>query len=188
MKEIKNIAFLDRDGVINIDKNYLYKWADFQFIPGSIEGMKKLIDANYEIIIITNQSGIARGFYTENDYLKLTSKYNEFLKENGVNILDIFYCPHFIGGIVKHYSINCECRKPKPGMILKAMKKYNINLSKSILIGDKESDILAGKSSGLSKTFLISTQKNKKYLSTLADKTFSNLNKTVDYYLSSLKY
>ena len=187
MKETKKVVFLDRDGVINIDKNYLYKWDDFEFISGSIEGMKKLINANYQIIIVTNQSGIARGFYSENEYLELTAKYNEVLKNNGINVLDIFYCPHFKGGIIKKYAIDCECRKPKPGMILKAIKKYEINITKSILIGDKESDIIAGRSSGLSKTFLISSNKNKKNLSTLADKTFSNLNKTVDYYLSSLQ-
>jgi D-glycero-D-manno-heptose 1,7-bisphosphate phosphatase len=138
---VKNKAlFLDRDGVINIDKGYVHKIEDFEFIEGIFDLCKSYQDKGYLIIVITNQAGIARGYYTEEDFLKLSEwMKKEFAKKN-VIITDIFYCPHH-----PDFTGECECRKPKPGMILEAAKKYNIDLSKSILIGDKITDIEAGK-------------------------------------------
>ena len=144
---IKTI-FLDRDGVINEENNYVHKIEDFKFIRGVFETCKYLINLNYEIIIITNQSGIARGYYTLFEYQKLTKwMLNQFSKKN-ISILDVFFCPH-------GPKSKCSCRKPKPGMFIQAKKKYNIDMKKSWMIGDKEVDILASNSAGIENTILV---------------------------------
>jgi D-glycero-D-manno-heptose 1,7-bisphosphate phosphatase len=144
---IKTI-FLDRDGVINKEINYLHKIIDFEFIDGVFEACQYIQSLKYEIIIVTNQSGISRQLYTENDY-QIISKWmiNEF-KNNNINILDIFHCPHLP-------DLGCNCRKPKPGMLLDAKHKYNINMDSSWMIGDKEVDIIAANKSGISNTILV---------------------------------
>ena len=144
---IKTI-FLDRDGVINKERSYLYKITDFEFIDGIFDACLYFISLGYKIIIVTNQSGIARGFYSENDF-KILNKWmlNQFQKKE-ISILDIFYCPH-------GPESNCDCRKPKPGMFLKAKNKYNINLEKSWMIGDTEADIKAASSCGIENTILV---------------------------------
>jgi D-glycero-D-manno-heptose 1,7-bisphosphate phosphatase len=147
----KNKAlFLDRDGTINIEKNYVYKIEDFKFIDGIFEIISAYLNQGFLIIIITNQSGIARGYYTEDEYQKLTKwMINEF-KTKGIDITKVYHCPH-------HPKVtgNCECRKPNPGMILKAINEFNINPANSILIGDKKSDILAGEKAGIGKNLYI---------------------------------
>jgi len=144
---IKTI-FLDRDGVINKEKNYLFKISEFEFIDGIFDACRYFISINFNIIVITNQSGIERGLYTEIDFNKLNIwMINEF-KKNNVEILDVFHCPHVT-------TSNCNCRKPKPGMLLEAQIKHEIDLSKSWMIGDKESDIKAAKSAGINKTILL---------------------------------
>ena len=144
---IKTI-FLDRDGVINKEKNYLYKIEDFKFIDGVFESCKYLNNLGYSIIIITNQSGISRGYYSENDFQILTNWMRNEFQKNDINILDIFYCPHLPDS-------NCKCRKPKPGMLLEAKYKHNIDMQNSWLIGDKENDIIAANSSGITNTILV---------------------------------
>ena len=132
--------FLDRDGTINVEKNYLYKIEDFEFLPGVVEALRKLQDAGYLLIIITNQSGIGRGYYTEDDFHKLNNWMVSTLKEQGVIISDVYYCPHLPDAEVELYHIDCECRKPKLGMYKRAIAKYDIDLSQSYAIGDKIRD------------------------------------------------
>lgn len=132
--------FLDRDGTINVEKNYLYKIEDFEFLPGVIEGLKLLQDAGFLLIIITNQSGIARGYYTEEDFNRLNNWMLNQLAENGVNITKVYYCPHLPEATVKEYRIDCECRKPKLGMYYQAIHDYDIDLGQSYAIGDKIRD------------------------------------------------
>ena len=142
--------FLDRDGVVNIEKEYLYKIDEFEFIDGIIELCKHYESNGYKIFVVTNQSGIARGYYSEDDFNILTTwMIEEFLK-HGVIIHKVYHCPH-------HPSISgeCECRKPRPGMLLKADNEYEIDLSKSIIIGDKERDIEAGLHAGLIEAYLL---------------------------------
>ena len=146
---MKKAIFLDRDGVINRDKNFVTSWEEFEFLPGISENIKKLNEANYLIIIVTNQSGIKRGLYGEETLKQIHENMKTMLKENGAYINDIFYCPHYA-------KDNCDCRKPKPGMILNAAKKHNIDLNQSWMIGDSERDIEAGKRAGC-KTVMIST-------------------------------
>ena len=149
---MKKALFLDRDGVINKEKNYLYKIEDFEFIDGVFETCKYFQDKGYLIVVITNQAGIARGKYTENDFEKLTLwMLNEFQK-NGIIISKVYHCPHH-----PDFNDKCLCRKPNPGMILEAQKEFDINLKQSILVGDKNSDIEAGINAGIRNNFLIST-------------------------------
>jgi D-glycero-D-manno-heptose 1,7-bisphosphate phosphatase len=145
--------FLDRDGVINVEINYLHKVDDFQFIEGIFELCKKYQNKGYIIIVVTNQSGIARGYYSEEDFNYLTSwMIKEFAKE-GVNIKKVYSCPHH-----PEISGTCSCRKPEPGMFLEAQKEFDIDLKNSILVGDKESDIEAAISAGIRKTYLFDEQ------------------------------
>lgn len=142
--------FLDRDGIVNVEKNYVYKIEDFEFMGGIFELCRRFQDRGYIIVIVTNQAGIARGYYTEDDFHKLTEwMRKEFAKENVV-ITDVMYCPHH-----PEFTGNCECRKPEPGMIVQAAKKYDIDLSISILIGDKISDIKAAEEAGLEAAFYL---------------------------------
>ena len=125
-------VFLDRDGTINVDKNYLYRVEDFEFLPGVIEGLKAFQKAGYLLIVITNQSGIARGYYSERDYEILTDYMRNELQKKGVFLTDVLYCPHHPDGIIPKYRINCECRKPKLGLFYQAINKWNIDIDKSI--------------------------------------------------------
>jgi D-glycero-D-manno-heptose 1,7-bisphosphate phosphatase len=144
---IKTI-FLDRDGVINKEKNYLFRIDDFEFIKGVFKACKYLCDLNYKIIIITNQSGIARGYYTESNFHILNNWMVHQFNLNGISILDTFYCPHSpVDG--------CKCRKPEPGMLLNAKKRYLIDMEKSWLIGDKEDDIVAANNALIHNTILV---------------------------------
>ena len=144
--------FLDRDGVVNKEKNYLYKIEDFEFIDGVFETCRYFQDRGYLIIIITNQAGIARGKYTEKNYQVLTKwMIREFDKEN-IKISKVYHCPHH-----PDFSGECECRKPKPKMILDAQKEFDIDLENSILVGDKNSDIEAGINAGVKLNYLITT-------------------------------
>lgn len=133
-------VFLDRDGTINVEKNYLHKIEDFEFIPGVIEGLRLLQDAKFLLIIITNQSGIGRGYYTEEDFHKLNNWMLENLKKHGVNISKVYYCPHLPNAAIKKYRIDCDCRKPKLGMYNQAIKEWKIDLQASYVIGDKIRD------------------------------------------------
>lgn len=148
-------AFFDRDGTINIDKGYIFKKEDFVFRDGIVDSIIRLKKAGYLIIVVTNQSGIARGLYSEDDVIALHTHINGLLERFSTKIDAFYYCPHFINGKVKKYSIECDCRKPNPGMFYCAQKDYDIDLSSSLMIGDKESDIIAAKCAGISKTFII---------------------------------
>jgi len=151
-------VFLDRDGVINVDKNYVHKIEDLDFIPNTFEALKSLQTKGFILFIVTNQSGIGRGYYTLEDYKKLRQYIDSKLKDNNINIIEEYFCPH-------HPDENCRCRKPGTKFIEEAITKYNINKDESYFIGDKTSDIKAGHDSGL-KTILVLTGKaglDKKY-------------------------
>ena len=144
---IKTI-FLDRDGVINKEINYLHKIDEFEFIDGIFDACLYIQSLGYTIIIITNQSGISRGYYTESDYQKVTQWMLNQFKYKNINILDIFHCPH-------GPDSTCDCRKPKPGMLLDAKVKHNTDMEKSWFIGDKELDVIAANSAGIDNTILV---------------------------------
>jgi len=139
MIEKNKAIFLDRDGVINKEVSYLSDPKDFEFIEGSIEALKILKQKGFLLIIITNQAGIARGFFTEETLTVIHHKMIDILKKNNIQLDDIYYCPHH-----PEFTGLCDCRKPKQGMILKAQQKYNIDLSHSYMVGDTLNDIKTG--------------------------------------------
>ncbi len=138
---LNKAVFLDRDGTINVEKHYLYKIEDFEFIPGVIDGLKMLQDAGFLLVIITNQSGIGRGYYTEQEYYKLMDYMCIELKKNGINIAGSYYCPHLKDASVEKYRIDCECRKPKLGLFTQAIQELDIDIDRSFAIGDKIRDL-----------------------------------------------
>lgn len=144
---IKTI-FLDRDGVINHEVNYLHEIEKFKFINGVFEACQYFQNLNFKIIIVSNQSGISRGYFNESDYIKLTTWMVKEFEKNNVSILDIFHCPH-------SPDSRCICRKPKPGMFFEANRIHNINFSSSWMIGDKESDIQSANAAGIVNTILV---------------------------------
>ena len=146
--------FLDRDGTINVEKHYLYKIEDFEFLPGVIDALKQLQQAGFLLIVITNQSGIARGYYTEEDFQKLNDWMVSTLRKQGVTIADVYYCPHLPDAQVSAYRKDCNCRKPKLGMYKQAILDYNIQIGHSYAIGDKIRDCAICEST-LCKGFLI---------------------------------
>lgn len=143
------VAFLDRDGVINNDTGYTHKIDDFIFTDGCIAALKTLQTSDYKIIVVTNQSGIGRGYYSETDYQTLTHWYCEQLEQQGVCISDVFHCPHAP-------EDNCSCRKPAEGLFLQAARRYNIDFSQSLMVGDKLSDLQAAQKAGVSRLILLS--------------------------------
>ena len=152
---MEKAIFLDRDGTINVEKDYIYKSEDLVFEEGTIEALKTFKNLGYILIVVSNQSGIARGYFTEKDLNIFNNNMNEILKKNGVEITEFYCCPHHPDGIGEYKKV-CECRKPNNKMIEDAIKKYNIAREKSYMIGDKTSDIGAGLKSKL-KTVLVKT-------------------------------
>ncbi len=152
-------VFLDRDGVINVDKHYVHTIDEFEFIEHAVDAMRLMKQKGYELIVVTNQAGIAKGLYTEQEFLDFTQWFDWSLIDQGVQLDDILYCPHHIDAVVEKYKCDCDCRKPKPGMILDAAKTHNIDLAKSYLVGDRVSDILAGIAAGIPNNYLVRSGK-----------------------------
>ncbi len=147
---VKNKAlFLDRDGVINHDKGYTYRIEDFVFIDGIFDLCRAAINAGYIIIVVTNQAGIGRGYYTEADFLHLTKWMCERFEQEGAPITDVFFCPYHPEYGLGDYKKESYDRKPNPGMFLKAKEKWGIAIEDSIMIGDKESDMQAASKAGI---------------------------------------
>jgi len=144
------VVFLDRDGVLNIEKNYLYKIEDFEFIDGVFESLLYLQNLGYKLVIITNQSGIGRGYYTYEQYTELTVWLKKRFSEKGIDITEIFCCPH-------SPTQECNCRKPKIGMIDEASKILDIDYKNSWLIGDKSSDIETAFNANIPNTIQVKT-------------------------------
>lgn len=147
--EPRHVLFLDRDGVINVDVGYLSDPAQLEFIPGAIEAMKEAQTRGYDIIVVTNQSGVARGYYTEEDVQALHAEMSRRLETEGVKILAYYYCPHHPEGTVETYTKACDCRKPNPGMLTKAIEEWNVDVDSSFLVGDKPSDVQAAEAIGM---------------------------------------
>lgn len=144
------VIFLDRDGVINKPApphDYIKSWEEFEFLPGAIEGLKILYDLGYKLVIVTNQRGIARGMLSWDKLNEIHNKMQEVLKENGVIIDHIFVCPH-------DENDNCDCRKPKDGLLRKIEEYYEVDKENSYMIGDLESDIEAGKVYGVKTVYI----------------------------------
>ena len=147
-------VFLDRDGVLIKDVGYLKNPEDIIIMPNSVEALKILKAAGFLLIIVTNQAGIAKGFFNMDELRAVNNKLLKIYENNGIIIDDLYFCPHHENGTVEPYNIKCSCRKPETGMVLKGAEKFNIDADKSFMVGDKDSDILLAKNSGL-KSFYI---------------------------------
>ena len=149
-------VFLDRDGTINEEQGYINHFSRFKLFDFTLKAIKILNDIGYKVFVVTNQSGLARGYFSES----LLNKIHEDLLNNAIKekarIDKIYYCPHHVNGVVEKYSIECDCRKPKPGMILTAKNEFNIYLQDSYFIGDRYKDIQLAHSTGL-KSLLVMT-------------------------------
>lgn len=167
-KSLKKALFLDRDGVVNVEKNYIHKIEDFEFIDGILELCKHYQNHGFNIFIITNQSGISRGYYSEEDFEVLTSWMIKEFDKHGIVITKVYHCPHH-----PDFNGECSCRKPHAGMLIQAQKEYDIDLKNSVLVGDKERDIEAGLNAGLIETYLFNESNDIKY--SKATKIVSNL-------------
>ncbi len=144
----KKAVFLDRDGVINVEKDYVHKIEDFEFLPSVLEAVKSLYEKGYLLIVVTNQSGIGRGYYTNDDFKKVTEHMEKEFEKNGAKIAKTYHCPHTPND-------ECNCRKPRPGMLLAAKEEFDIDMSGSWMIGDKEGDIKAALAAGVPNTILV---------------------------------
>ena len=152
----KKALFLDRDGIINVDYGHVYKIEDFKFTDFIFDLCKKYQDEGYLLIVITNQAGIGKGLYKEDDFLKLNQYMIEEFKKQGIDITKVYYCPH-------KPEDNCDCRKPNPGLFLQAIKDFNIDTNESIAIGDKMSDLEAAHNAGI-KTLYFKKTRYEKYM------------------------
>lgn len=144
-------VFLDRDGVLTVEKSYVCNVDDLEIFPFAKECITSIHEKGFYAIGVSNQSGVARGYFTEDDLWEMNKR---LMEEVGVD--DVFYCPHLSNGVIGKYSIECNCRKPRIGMILEAQKKYDIDLQHSYMIGDRASDIQLGENAGL-KTILVNS-------------------------------
>lgn len=151
--------FLDRDGVINVDTGYVYLVDDFKFIDGVIDALLKLKQKGYLLVVVTNQSGIARGMFTEEQFMSLTEWMDWSLADRGVDLDGIYFCPHHPSEGSDQYRKSCTCRKPGPDMILDAVKHLDIDLTRSYMVGDKPSDMKAAINAGVAHKILVETGK-----------------------------
>lgn len=139
-------AFLDRDGVLNVDRGYAHRPDQLEWISGAPEAVRLLNEAGYYVFVITNQSGVARGYYGETDVRQFHAHMRDALRAHGARIDAFYYCPHHPEGVIKELAIRCRCRKPGPGMLEQAARDWPIDLNRSFLIGDKDDDLAAANS------------------------------------------
>ena len=149
--EKRKALFLDRDGVINKDNHYVHAIEDFEFIDGAFDALRNFQAAGYLLVIITNQSGIGRGLYSEEDFATLMNEVRDILGKENISLAAVYHCPHS----PEAAEPSCLCRKPRPGMILQACEDLNIDPRLSILVGDKGSDLAAGRSAHVGHCYLV---------------------------------
>ena len=145
----KKLCLLDRDGVLNVDKAYLYKPEEVEWVPGCREAVAWLNRQGYQVVVVTNQSGVARGLFTEKDVVTLHQWMQAELKKVGGEIAAFYYCPHLPGAPVKQYDADCNCRKPKPGMVIQALRDFGVKPENAFLVGDGQRDVDAAEAVGV---------------------------------------
>jgi D-glycero-D-manno-heptose 1,7-bisphosphate phosphatase len=148
-------AFIDRDGVINEEREYVHRPEDFHVLPGVIHGLRRLQEDGYVLVVVTNQAGIARGLYSEADFQRLTDHMRSVLSAQGVQLAAVYHCPHHPTAGQGVWRTACECRKPAPGMLIAAANTLKLSLKASVLVGDKRSDIEAGRRAGVAACVLV---------------------------------
>ncbi|MDX3772601.1 D-glycero-beta-D-manno-heptose 1,7-bisphosphate 7-phosphatase [Chromatiaceae bacterium AAb-1] len=148
-------VFLDRDGVINVDHAYVSKAENFEFIDGVFDACRYFQQQGYLLIVVTNQSGIGRGYYTEQDFQQLTDWMLAQFRAQGISISRVYFCPHHPQKALPPYNIDCNCRKPAPGMLLQAIREHQIDPAASIMLGDKAADMQAAAAAGIGRKILV---------------------------------
>ncbi len=151
---MKKAIFLDRDGTLIEDKGFVYKKEDLELLPGAVEAIKLANDSGFIVVVVTNQSGVARGYFTEDDVRRFHAYLSQFLKQRKARIDAFYYCPHHPEATISAYRKKCLCRKPQPGMLLQASADLQIDLHQSWMVGDSPRDVEAGKRAGC-KTILL---------------------------------
>lgn len=154
---MRKCVFLDRDGIIIEDKGYISSIVQITFIKNALECIRLLNEQGFCVIVVTNQSGVARGYYTVRSVITINNYLQEFLESRGAYIKQFYFCPHYEKGVIKVFSLPCKCRKPNPGMLLDAKKDHQLDFTQTYLIGDKITDIQAGNRAGVKKSYLIPT-------------------------------
>lgn len=177
----RTAAFLDRDGVINVDRAYVHRWEDFTFVDGAVAAMRRLHEAGYALVVVTNQSGIARGYFDEAQFRQLSVRMVDALATAGVPGVAVYHCPHHPAGKVASLAVECDCRKPAPGMILRAAREHGLSLADSFLVGDKPSDIEAARAAGVGRAFrVLSDNEESSPDAAGADAVYADLHACVD--------
>ncbi|CAO95967.1 D-glycero-beta-D-manno-heptose 1,7-bisphosphate 7-phosphatase [Erwinia tasmaniensis] len=151
--------FLDRDGTINVDHGYVSEIDNFEFIDGVIDAMRELKQMGFALVLVTNQSGIARGMFSEDQFMQLTEWMDWSLADRDVDLDGIYFCPHHPEGVTETFKQSCDCRKPQPGMLLTAQQELNIDMSASYMVGDKIEDMQAAAAAGVGKKVLVRSGK-----------------------------
>ena len=159
MTEKVPAIFLDRDGTINVDHGYVFESDNFEFIDGVIDALRELKEMGFALVLVTNQSGIARGMFTEDQFMHLTEWMDWSLADREVDLDGIYFCPHHPDAIVEAFRQSCDCRKPQPGMLLTAQQDLNIDMAASYMVGDKIEDMQAAFAAGVGKKVLVRSGK-----------------------------
>lgn len=187
MDTLKGVVFLDRDGTINYDAGYINHVDNFIMYPYAAQAIRMLNKSGYYVIVITNQSGLGRGFFNEETLDEIHNYMVQSLKEQGANIDGIYFCPHDPNAKIEKYKAVCNCRKPETGLVEMAFEDFNIDKSKMYFIGDKHSDIMAGHKSGC-KTIIVKTGYGKGDLIHKSHKWEVQPDKIADTLLDAVKF
>ncbi len=156
---MKKAVFLDRDGVINVDSGYVHTVDEFEYIEGVFDACRELKQQGYLLVVVTNQAGIARGYYSEDEFEHLTEWMDWNFADKGVDFDGIYYCPHHPEEGIGEYKQDCDCRKPKPGMLVSAQRFLKIDMEQSVMVGDKADDMRAALAAGVTTCILVRTGK-----------------------------
>jgi D-glycero-D-manno-heptose 1,7-bisphosphate phosphatase len=153
----RRAAFLDRDGVINVDHGYVFRRTDFEFVDGALAASAILAERGFALVVVTNQSGIARGLYSEADFAELNAWMTAEFASAGAPLAGVYFCPHHPLHGRGTYRVECDCRKPAPGMLLQAARELDLDLTRSVLFGDKRHDLEAAANAGVPTRVLLAT-------------------------------
>ena len=153
----RRAVFLDRDGVVNIDHGYVSRREDFEFVPGTLAACAQLHQRGMLLVVVTNQSGIGRGLYGEDDFRRLSAWMSAEFAAAGAPLAGVYHCPHHPQATLAPFRLACDCRKPAPGLLLAAARELSLDLSRSVLFGDKASDIEAALAAGVAQRVLLGT-------------------------------